>query len=531
MILKFQRTISIPGLLFASLSCMIGSGWLFGSFYTAQIAGPASIISWILGGGLIIFIALTFSELSTMLPITGGLARYVQFTHGTATSFCMSWLAWLSCVAVAPTEVQAICQYATPFLPWLTHVKAGAIVLTAPGLAAAAVLLLGISALNIKGIQTLTRYNTALTAWKVMVPLITIIALFSFHFDTHNLTRQGGFMPFGWHGVFASLPGAVVFSFLGFRETTSLAGETQNPNIAIPLAVIGSVLICIVLYGLIQLAYVGALSPEMLKNGWNHLHYTHDAGPFAGIAMSLGLSWLAVAVYSDAFISPTGTSLIYTATTARLTYAMSENRYAPSTLMGLNSKGVPARAVWINFCVGLILFFPFPDWQALIKFQSVAIVLAYGVGPISLLALRKQAPDLIRPFRLPYHKTLCYLAFLVCNLLAYWSGWETIWRLMLGLLLGILLLIIYRCCTRRDPYPLNLKHAAWLIPYFIGITAFSYFGYYGGTKALPEPWIFGGLILYSAALLWLATYTQQPKEHARQLLFESGLLKLHSSKG
>jgi hypothetical protein len=60
--------------------------------------------------------------------------------------------------------------------------------------------------------------------------------------------------------------------------------------------------------------------------------------------------------------------------------------------------------------------------------------------------------------------------------------------------------------------------------------ALSYFGYYGGTKALPESWIFGGLILYSAALLWLATYMQQPKEHARQLLFESGLLiKLHSS--
>ena len=94
---------------------------------------------------------------------------------------------------------------------------------------------------------------------------------------------------------------------------------------------------------------------------------------------------------------------------------MSENRYAPKSLMGLNDTGVPATAVWVNFLVGLVLFFPFPGWQALIKFQSIAIVLAYGVGPICLLALRKQAPQLKRPFRLPAVYFLAYITFLVCN--------------------------------------------------------------------------------------------------------------------
>ena len=299
--MDFQRKISITGLLFASLSCMVGSGWLFGSFYTAKIAGPASIISWVLGGTLIIFIALTFSELSTMIPLPGGLSRYVQFTHGTFVSFCMSWLAWLSCVAVAPTEVQAICQYASKFLPWLTHQSGGVTVLTFPGFIAAAAMLWLISALNIKGVQTLTRYNTALTSWKMMIPIITIIAMLGFHYHPENLTVKG-FMPYGWHGVFASLPGAVVFSFLGFREATSLAGEAKNPNVAIPVAVIGSVLICILLYGLIQLAYIGVLSKSMFSHGWHNLHYQNDAGPFAGIALSLGMSWLAITIYTDAFI-------------------------------------------------------------------------------------------------------------------------------------------------------------------------------------------------------------------------------------
>ena len=81
-----------------SLSCMIGSGWLFGAVIAAKIAGPAAIISWIIGGAMVTFIAFTFSELSTMLPVSGGIARFIQFSHGTFTSFCTAglhgYLAW-----------------------------------------------------------------------------------------------------------------------------------------------------------------------------------------------------------------------------------------------------------------------------------------------------------------------------------------------------------------------------------------------------------------------------------------------------
>ena len=117
--MKFCKTISVFGLLCTSLSCMIGTGWLFGSYYCAMDAGPSSIFCWLLGGFLIIFIAITYSELSTMFPLAGGITRYTQFSHGTLTSFCVGWLAWLSCVAVAPTEVMASLSYISAHWPAL----------------------------------------------------------------------------------------------------------------------------------------------------------------------------------------------------------------------------------------------------------------------------------------------------------------------------------------------------------------------------------------------------------------------------
>ena len=68
------------------------------------------------------------------MPVAGGIARYTHITHGSVVSFIMSWLAWLSCVAVAPTEVQAILQYATHYYPWLTHSVDSVVVLTLKGM-------------------------------------------------------------------------------------------------------------------------------------------------------------------------------------------------------------------------------------------------------------------------------------------------------------------------------------------------------------------------------------------------------------
>ncbi len=525
--MPLKRDISTIGLLFTSLSCMIGSGWLFGAFYTAQIAGPAAALAWPIGGLLILIIAFVFAELSTMLPLAGGIARFTQFSHGTLVSFTMTWLSWLSSVAVAPTEVQAILQYYTRFFPGLTHTVDGVAMLSHQGLVAACIMLYAISWINIKGVQKLARYNTALTCWKLVVPCVVAVMLIYTHFDVGNFTNHGHFLAFGWHGVQAALPAAVVFSFLGFREATSLAGETKNPRKAVPVAVVGSVLICTLLYALIQCAFIGALTPDMLAQGWQHLHFNHDSGPFAGIALTLGITWLGSLVYVDSLLTPAGTGIIYTTTCARLNYAMAKNKYMPAWFKTLNPKRVPANAVMFNCLVGMILFFPLPGWQALIKFQTVAIVLSYGVGPICLISLRDQAPQLERPFKLPYPKIIGHVAFFICNILAYWSGWHTLSSLLVALLIGWTCLFGYHrfAKNKRTIAPIDLIYALWLIPYIAGIMTISYLGDYdGGLGVIHGGWSYLWIGVFSMTILHLATLNKQSSTESQNLLLQESLL-------
>lgn len=104
--------------------------------------------------------------------------------------------------------------------------------------------------------------------------------------------------------------GGVIFAYLGFEQAIQLGGETRNPRRNIPLAVIGSIVLGVALYVLLQVGFIGALDPASLAHGWTDVTFTGNRaiyGPFAGLALTLGLGWLATLLYIDAVISPGGT--------------------------------------------------------------------------------------------------------------------------------------------------------------------------------------------------------------------------------
>ena len=120
-----HRHVGRTGLLFAGVGSIIGSGWLFGALEASQLAGPAAILSWVIGGAMIICIALTFAELGTMFPVSGGVVRFPHFAFGSFASFTMGWITWLSAASVAPVEVEAALQYASNNIGGLAHASAG----------------------------------------------------------------------------------------------------------------------------------------------------------------------------------------------------------------------------------------------------------------------------------------------------------------------------------------------------------------------------------------------------------------------
>jgi amino acid transporter len=501
------------GLLLAGIGSVIGSGWLFGPLYAAQIAGPAAVLSWIIGGVLMIVIALTFAELGSAFPVAGGMIQYAEFSHGSLVSFMIGWMVWISSVSVAPVETMGLLQYVANYVPGLMINTDGSHVLTGIGIVIAAMVMFLMCVLNYFGAQFFSRSNNFITMIKLIVPILTVIVLITIQFHSSNFHSEttGGFSPFGWHGIFAALPlGGVIYSFIGSNTVLQLAGESKNPQRSIPFALIGSMLFCIVLYTLLQMSFIGALAPAAFANGWSQLHFTGDTGPFSGIMMALGLGWFVMIIYADAIISPFGTGFVFTASTARVGYGLSQIGFLPKALAKITKNGIPSRYILLNFFIGLLLFLPFPGWQKLMSFVISCFIVSYVIGPIALVALRKKQPDTHRPFFLPYGNSISLIAFYICNLLIFWTGWQTVSRMMIALSIGILFYVIY--CLRHKQLVKKKDWSAiiWAAPYFILMTIISYLGTFGGgTEWIPFGMDFMVIAILSVGIFYLVLKTSR----------------------
>ncbi len=128
-----------------------------------------------------------------------------------------------------------------------------------------------------------------------------------------------------------------------------------------------------------------------------------------------------------------------------------------------------------------VAFLPFPSWQQLVGFITSATVLSFASGPLVDASMRAQIPDQERPFRLPGGHTIPLLAFWGSNLIVYWSGWTTVWKLMIAVLIGFALLIDFTLSGQMKGKSLDVRSGLWVFPWLIGLTAISYLGNY------PEP--------------------------------------------
>jgi amino acid transporter len=514
---RLRRDVGTVGLLFVSVGSIIGSGWLFGSLNASLVAGPAALIAWVLGGAIMILLALIHAELASAYPVAGGSARFPLYAFGGVVGFASGWFAFIGAVTTAPIEVEAALQYASNYVSGLYRTSGTTVVLTAEGYVVAVVLMLGFSVINVLGVRWLSETNKIAVWWKIAIPVITVIALATSSLHTQNFTdaAAGGFMPFGWKGVLLSIAsGGIIFSYLGFEQAIQLGGESKNPGRNLPLAVIGSMLIGVVLYVALQLAFTSAVEPRELRHGWEHLVFGGKSalyGPFAGLATVLGLSWLATLLYTDAIISPGGTGLLYVGTSSRLSYALGRGGYVPRPFTLLSSRGVPVVAIAFSFLCGIIVFLPFPGWQQLVGFITSATVLSYAMVPVSLGALRRQDPGRPRPFRLPGAAVLSPVGFVAAGEVLLFSGWAVVWKLVVAILIGLVLLGASLATTPPSDRPrLDWRPAAWLPPYLIGMAAISYLGSFSTAEPSAIPLVglhgprndltFGWDVLATAAL-------------------------------
>jgi amino acid transporter len=505
-----RRHIGLGGLVFAAMASMIGSGWLFGPLYAAQLAGPAAIAAWPLAGVLFLLLALCYAELGAMFPVSGGVVRFPHYAFGGVASALVGWIVYLGAVTFPAIEVEAALQYATNYLPWLTHKTGDVTVLTGPGFAVAALLMVLFTVINLLGVRAFVRANNATMVFKLFVMAAVAVAFFVTAFHPDRLSSFGGFAPSGVSGLLTAIAsGGVAFAFTGFQQPVAVAGEVRDPHRNVPRAMMLGLGITSLLYCLLELAFLCGLPADALSRGWANLGFSNDFGPLAGLATLLGLGWLAALLYIDAVVSPVDCGLNWSMMTSRISYGMAQNGSAPGVLARLSSRGVPWISVLVASAIGLLLFLPFPGWQTFVGFITSAAVLSYGTGPLAHAALRRQLPDQPRAFRTLGGDVIPFLAFYAANLIVTWTGWHTVQKLLLATLVGVVLFAVWqwRGGTRTDAA--QWRAAGWLLPWLLGLGLISVLSTFdGGTGALPFGWSFLAVAALSALVYLIAVRTR-----------------------
>lgn len=511
---QLRRALGFFEIMFLVLGAIIGSGWLFGSFYASAMAGPASILSWIIAGVLLLFVALAFAELSGAIPKSGAIVRYPHYSHGSFTSTLLGWAYLLSAMTVAPAEAEAAVTYLQSWWPstWPPLLTVTGL-LTGVGFGIAFAFLTVFFLLNWFGVKIFGAISHGAGWWKLLIPSITVALILALIFHPHNFSvvytapagvswpSAKGFVAYGWAPVFFALPTTgIVFAYLGFRQGLDFGGETKNPQRDVPLGTITGFIIAIILYVLLQASFIGGINWSKLLlnvttgNGWklvpvaagnwtalkaslvntsstyfNTSNLALDAkylkpfsaGPFYELVLMSGIGLLvgwAIILLIDAVVSPSGTGWIYEGTTSRTLYGLAADGILPEWFLRLNKYKIPWIALITSWLVGALFMLPYPAWVLIVGFISLTTVLTYIIGGSALVVLRKTAPNMPRPFRLGNNAAawvIGTIAFIAAYLIVYWSTFSVYWLASVFILIGVSL---YYMMVAPSRFGVNRSH-------------------------------------------------------------------------
>lgn len=506
-----SNKINLAQLVLLGLGSLIGSGWLFGAWEASSIAGPAAIISWIIGFAVIGSIAYNYIEIGTMFPQSGGMSNYAQYTHGSLLGFIAAWANWVSLVTIIPIEAVSAVQYMSSW-PWdwakfMGNLMEGGSISNL-GLLAVFVIIIIFSLLNYWSVKLLTSFTSLISVFKLGVPLLTIIMLMISGFDTGNYGHSvGTFMPYGSAPIFAATTASgIIFSFNAFQTIINMGSEIEKPEKNIARGIAISLTLSAVLYIVLQSTFITSMPSDMLhSNGWAGINFN---SPFADMAILLGLNWLAILLYIEAVVSPFGTGVSFVAVTGRVLRAMEKNGHIPKFLGQMNERyKIPRVAIIFNAVISMIMVSLFRDWAVLASVISTATLVAYLTGPTTVISLRKMAPQMHRPFRASMLKFMAPFSFVLASLAIYWAMWPTTAEVIFIIILGLPIYFFYEYKMNWKNTKKQIGGSLWIIVYLITLAFLSFIGSkeFKGLNWIHYPYDFVVIIIVALIFYKLGT--------------------------
>ncbi|MGV3278235.1 APC family permease [Rickettsiales bacterium LUAb2] len=456
------------------VTSIIGSGWLFAAYYAAKYAGPMAYVSWIIGAVFSLLLALMLAEISTLYPVRGLIARLLNVSHNKDIGFVIATSNWLGIMMVIPAEAEGTVQYLSRMYEPIEHLIFHNEQLTLLGILFVFFLIFIYGLINYWGIKYLARVNNAVSVIKIVVPILTGLILLYCGFNPSNFTAYHDTVaPYGIGVAFtAVVTGGIFFSYYGFSTITTFASEIKNPQKNIPIALVSCLVIGLLIYLLLQTAFIGALPHEMVLNGWHSINFT---SPLVQLVLLFNLNVWAIILYADAALSPSGTGITYVGAAARILNGMSRDKQIPQFFGKINSEfNAPRGALIFAIVICCLLALLFRSWSEIVIVISILQLITCIAIPVTFIKLRQTEANEARPFKLKYGKSIAYLMFL---LVAYIIVQVGIKAMLLALILHLSFFTIYSFTY----YKFNLgkivnayRSAYSIFTYLIIMTVFTY---------------------------------------------------------
>lgn len=456
-----KRSLSAMGLIALGIGAIIGAGlFVRTAAAAAQNAGPSVTIGFMVAALGCAFAGLCYAELSSSIPISGSAYTYSYATMGELMAWIIGWdlvleyavgaatvgIAWseyLNNLLVNVLNVSAI-PYQWCHSPFETSLTGVSGMINLPALFIVSIL----SFLLIKGTQESALFNSLIVISKVAIVIVIIIVGWGFINPVNHATyipapsvftdSQG--IPHNYGGIMGILgaAGVVFFAFIGFDAVSTAAQEAKNPERDMPIGILGSLVICTILYILFAHVLTGVATVEDFRTTGKEASVS-----FAINKYMLGYGWLAKLVTVAILAGFSSVILVMLLGQSRVFYSMSKDGLLPAVL----SKVHPTyKTPYIANLIILVLvgfFAAFIPGDIVGDMTSIGTLFAFILVCVSVIILRKTDPDLPRKFKTPFVPLVPILGIIVCAAMIYGLGWTNWLRLFAWLAIGLVIYFGY----------------------------------------------------------------------------------------
>ncbi|AMO34249.1 amino acid permease [Lysinibacillus sphaericus] len=404
--IQLKKTLGAFDLLLLGVGAIVGTGiFILPGTVAATHAGPGIVFSFIIAAIVCAFAGMCYSEFASSVPVTGSAYTYGYIVFGEIVAWLVGW-------ALLLEYGLAVAAVATGWSSYLNSLLAGFHIVLPQAISGAfnpaagtyinvpAIFIIFATAFLLTlGIKESTRFNS----WMVFLKVAVILLFIGVGVFYVKPTNWEPFLPFGISGVFSGAA-LVFFAYLGFDAVSSAAEEVKNPQRNMPIGIIGSLLICTVLY----------VAVSMVLTGIVPYHALNVSDPVSYVMQLVHQDWIAGIISLGAVVGMMTVILVMSYGGTRLLYALGRDGLLPKSMAELSPKfKTPVKNTWIfallvAFCAGFV------PLSKLAELVNMGTLVAFTIVSIGVVYLRKNKNIPSGGFKVPFFPVLPILSFLLC---------------------------------------------------------------------------------------------------------------------